>query len=105
VLPRQILVAGQFVVSILLISATIIVYQQIQHIKKRDMGYNPDNLIMIPGSADTQKNFEVIKQELLQTGMVEAIQEHHIPLQMYGLNHRLRSGKVNPRTSKFFLQI
>jgi ABC-type antimicrobial peptide transport system permease subunit len=80
VLPRQILVAGQFVVSILLISATVIVYQQIQHIKKRDIGYNSDNLIMIPGSADTQKNYEVIRQELLQTGMVEAVTRTAYPI-------------------------
>jgi ABC-type antimicrobial peptide transport system permease subunit len=80
VLPRQILVIGQFVVSILLISATIIVYQQIQHIKSRDIGYNPDNLIMIPGSPDTQKNFEVIKRELLQTGKIKAVTRTSYPI-------------------------
>ena len=47
-LPRHILVVGQFAISILLISATIIIYQQIQHIKNRDMGYDPNNLIMVP---------------------------------------------------------
>src|SRR6185503_1706379 len=35
-LPRRILVVAQFVTSILLISATIIVYRQIQHIKNRN---------------------------------------------------------------------
>ena len=43
-LPRHILVVAQFVISILLISATIIVYQQIQHVKNRDIGYDPNNL-------------------------------------------------------------
>jgi hypothetical protein len=65
VLPRQALIVFQFVVSILLISATVIVYQQISLIKDRDIGYNPNNLITIFGSDDTQKNFQVIKQELL----------------------------------------
>jgi hypothetical protein len=73
VLPRRILVVAQFVISILLISATIIIYQQIQHVKGRDLGYNPDNLIMIPTTAATQKNFAVIKQELLKTGLVKAV--------------------------------
>ena len=72
-LPRRVLVVGQFVISILLISATIIVYQQIQHTRNRDMGYNPDNLIMVPATEDTQKNFEAIRQELSKTGMVEAM--------------------------------
>jgi hypothetical protein len=80
VLPRQVLVAGQFVISILLISATIIVYQQIQHIKKRDLGYNAENLIVIPGSPDTQRNFEIIKQELLQAGVVKAITRTSYPI-------------------------
>ena len=72
VLPRNILVVGQFVISILLISCTLIVYQQIQHIKSRDLGYDPNNLIMISSSEDIQQNFAVIKDELLKTGMVQA---------------------------------
>ena len=73
-LPRRILVVGQFVISILLISSTIIVYQQIQHIKDRDMGYNPDNLIMVPaGGGDFQQNYAVIKQDLLKTGMISSV--------------------------------
>ena len=71
--PRRILVVAQFVISILLISATIIVYQQIQHIKNRDIGYDPNNLLMIDATADTQKNFTVIKQELLNTGMISSV--------------------------------
>ena len=72
-LPRHALVVIQFVISILLISSTIIVYQQVQHMKSRNMGYDPDNLIMIPSSEDIQKNYTVIKQELLQTGTINAV--------------------------------
>ena len=71
-MPRRILVVAQFVISISLISATIIVYRQIQHIKNRDIGYDPNNLIMIGATPDTQKNFAVIKQELLNTGMISS---------------------------------
>ncbi|MGN6601308.1 MAG: ABC transporter permease [Ginsengibacter sp.] len=80
VLPRHILIVGQFVISILLISATIIIYQQIKMIKNRDMGYNPNNLITIPGTPDTQKNYEVIRQELLQTGMVNSVTRTMAPI-------------------------
>jgi ABC-type antimicrobial peptide transport system permease subunit len=73
VIPRRILVVGQFAISIFLISATIVVYKQIQHTKNRDMGYNPDNLLMIPASRETQKNFTVIKQDLLNSGKIEAV--------------------------------
>ncbi|MGN6248081.1 MAG: ABC transporter permease, partial [Ginsengibacter sp.] len=76
----HILIVGQFVISILLISATIIIYQQIKMIKNRDMGYNPNNLITIPGTPDTQKNYEVIKQNLLETGMVNSVTRTMAPI-------------------------
>jgi len=72
ILPRRILVVTQFVISILLISATLIVYRQLQYIKNRDLGYNPDNLIVSPSSDDLNKNFGALKQDLLNTGMIYA---------------------------------
>jgi ABC-type antimicrobial peptide transport system permease subunit len=79
-LPRHILVIAQFSISILLISATIIIYQQIQHIKNRDIGYDPDNLIMIPGSDDTQKNYAAIKDELMKTGVISIVNRSFSPI-------------------------
>lgn len=80
VLPRRILVVGQFVISILLISATIIIYQQIQHVKDRNLGYDADNLIMLDSSPDIQKNFSVIKNELLKTRMVNSVTRTFSPI-------------------------
>ncbi|HEV8284637.1 MAG TPA: ABC transporter permease [Chitinophagaceae bacterium] len=79
-MPRRILVVAQFVTSILLISATIIIYQQIQHIKNRNIGYDPNNLIMIYATPDTQKNFAVIKQELLSTGLINSVVRTFSPI-------------------------
>lgn len=80
VLPRHVLVVSQFVISILLIAATIIVYQQIQHVKNRDMGYNPNNLVMVPSTPDTDKSFAVIKQQLLGTGMISCVTRTSSPI-------------------------
>src|SRR5436190_1215835 len=79
-LPRHILVVGQFAISILLISATIIIYQQIKHIRNRDIGYIPDNLIMIPASPETQKNFSVIRNELMKTGIITSVNRSFSPI-------------------------
>lgn len=79
-LPRKILVILQFGISVLLISSTILVYKQIQHVKNRDLGYNPDNLISIPSSADANRNAEVIRNELLQTNLVEAVTRTSSPI-------------------------
>ena len=80
IVPRRVLVVGQFTISILLISATVIIYQQMQYIKSRDIGYNPSNLIMIPSTRDVSKNFAAIKQELLKTGLVEAVTRTFSPI-------------------------
>ncbi|MBG9377570.1 ABC transporter permease [Panacibacter sp. DH6] len=80
ILPRHVLVVSQFVISILLISATIVVYQQIQHVKDRSMGYDPDNLIMIPATEQTNQNYAVIRQELLSSGMVSAVTRTSSPI-------------------------
>ncbi|GAB3423410.1 ABC transporter permease [Niabella aquatica] len=79
-LPRHFLVVIQFVASILLISATVIVYQQMQHIRDRDIGYNANNLIMIPATNDIQKNFTAIKQELTASRTVQFVTRSNSPI-------------------------
>jgi ABC-type antimicrobial peptide transport system permease subunit len=71
--PRRILVVFQFIGSILLISSTVIVYQQIQHVKDRSIGYNPDNLIMVPSTQATDKSFAAIKNDLLKSGIINNV--------------------------------
>ncbi|HUC79275.1 MAG TPA: ABC transporter permease, partial [Flavisolibacter sp.] len=78
--PRKVLVVLQFGISVLLISSTILIYQQVQHVKNRDLGYNPANLISIPSSADANRNAEVIKNELLQTNLVASITRTSSPV-------------------------
>jgi hypothetical protein len=79
-LPRHVLVVAQFVISILLISATIIVYHQIDYVKKRQLGYDPSNLVSIPSSPDIGRHFAVIKQELLKTGLVRSVTRTSSPI-------------------------
>ncbi|MCB0666927.1 MAG: ABC transporter permease [Saprospiraceae bacterium] len=80
IVPRRILVIFQFVASIALISSTLIVYQQIKYVKNRDMGYDPNNLIMIPNNGNLNKNYEALKNSLLQTGYVENMARTRSPI-------------------------
>ena len=70
---RKGLVVIQFTISIALIISTIIIYQQIQHVKERQLGYNKDNLIEMSLSGNMKKNYTGIKQDLLATGYVENV--------------------------------
>ena len=70
---RKGLVVGQFVISIVFIISTFIVYEQLQHVKNRELGYDKENLIRIPVNGDIVKNFTPIKQELINSNDVEHI--------------------------------
>ena len=71
--PRQVLVVLQFGFAILLIVGTIVIYQQIQLVQSRELGYEQENLISVRRTTDLEKNYEVLKNELLQSGTVEAV--------------------------------
>jgi putative ABC transport system permease protein len=75
---RKGLVVLQFSISIILIISTIIIYQQIQHVKNRNLGFNKNNLLQINAVGDITKNYQAIRQELMQTGVVEnaAMSDH-----------------------------
>ena len=75
---RKGLVVLQFTISIALIIGTIIIYQQIQHVKSRNLGFNKDNLLQMRLQGDMLKNFAAIKQDLINTGVVEnaALADH-----------------------------
>lgn len=70
---RKGLVIAQFAVSIVFIISTIIVYQQIQHVKGRDLGFAKENLIKIPVSGDMIKNFNPIRTELIASGRIKNV--------------------------------
>jgi predicted permease len=70
---RKGLVATQFVVSIVFIISTIIVYQQVHYVQGRDLGYEKANLVRIPVNGDIIKNFDPIEQEMIASGAIESI--------------------------------
>jgi putative ABC transport system permease protein len=67
---RKGLVIMQFTVSIILIISTVIVYQQIQHVKSRQLGYDKDNLVEMNMQGNMAKSYNAIRQDLISTGGV-----------------------------------
>lgn len=72
-LPRKVLVTLQFGFSILLIIGTIVIYQQIQMVKGRALGYDQENLMSVNYTNEVGKNYRTIKLELLNSGVVESV--------------------------------
>jgi predicted permease len=68
---RKGLVLLQFTISIILIISTIVIYQQIQHVKSRGLGFNKNNLLEVNTNDEFNKNYDVIKQDLLNSGAID----------------------------------
>jgi putative ABC transport system permease protein len=78
--PRKVLVVLQFVFSITLIVCSVVLQQQINHVKNRQLGYDQENLITIPYTTEIGKNYKVLKQELLGSGAVESVTKSNSPV-------------------------
>jgi putative ABC transport system permease protein len=82
---RKGLVVVQFTVSVVFIISTIVIYQQIQHVKNRDLGFNRDNLIEVDLQHPIGQTFSIMKQQLINTGAVDNVaMTDHVTL--YGGN-------------------
>jgi len=69
-IPRKALVVLQFTVSITLIIATIVVFEQIRFAKNRPIGYDRNSLVTIPYNGSEIQNYASFRNELLNTGAV-----------------------------------
>ncbi len=70
---RTILVIVQFSLSIILIIATIVVYNQMIFMKEKDLGYDKENLIYVYMRGEIPEKYEIIKSELLRTNRVRNV--------------------------------
>ncbi|HVU99432.1 MAG TPA: ABC transporter permease [Puia sp.] len=68
---RKGLVVAQFTIAVALIISTIVIYQQIEHIRNRDIGYNQNHLIVCGAKGEIHQHFNKIRQDLLNTGVIE----------------------------------
>ena len=80
-IPRKVLVVVQFTVSVVLVIGTIVVYKQIQFAQNRPVGYKREGLITIPrNDPNYLGKFDVLRNELLNTGMVEGMELSSSPI-------------------------
>ena len=78
--PRKVLVTVQFTVSVALIIGTIAVFQQIQHAKNRPIGYERDGLLQFSSNSETNSKQDLMRNELIKTGVVEEVGTSSSPI-------------------------
>ncbi|QEM04132.1 FtsX-like permease family protein [Mucilaginibacter rubeus] len=79
---RKVLVVVQFSISIILIVATTIVFQQLRYIQTKSLGFNKDHLVTLGGIPANQ--FEAFRAEVLRDPAVKDI----------GRSSRIPSGRL-----------
>ena len=70
---RKVLVVFQFVVTITLIIRTVVVYDQLDYMRNKDLGFNKDHLVYMPVSGSLKEQYGAAKQELLKVPGVSSV--------------------------------
>ncbi|PTT03382.1 cell division protein FtsX [Pedobacter sp. HMWF019] len=72
---RKILVVFQFVFAACLIICTGVIYQQLNFIKNKPIGYNRNGLIELPlqGNLSQKKKMDLVKDQLLKSGAAVSV--------------------------------
>ena len=79
-LSRKFLVVLQFSFAIILIISTIVVLRQINYAQNRDAGYDRDNVVYSFMQGDIQKNYTMIRNELISNGVVTEVTRTSQPM-------------------------
>ncbi|CCH51918.1 protein of unknown function DUF214 [Fibrisoma limi BUZ 3] len=81
---RQVLVVTQFAIAIALMIATAVVYNQMSYIQNYRLGYQKDQIALLPDVGDSTTNYETLKQALKSTGIIREV----------GRSSRIPSGRL-----------
>jgi putative ABC transport system permease protein len=79
-ISRKVLVIIQFSCSIALIISTVVIYRQIQYAKDRSVGYQASQLMTASMNDDLIGNYRPLKNDLLQSGLVQSVTSASSPI-------------------------
>ncbi len=84
---RKVLVTAQFAISIALIIGTLLVFSQLNFIRKTDLGFNKNRVILLQGVRQIQLNYETFCENLLKYPEIEYVTAME---DILGANHNTR---------------
>jgi len=70
---RKGLVVFQFAISIFLIASTAVVYQQMQYIRAKNLGFDREQIVVLPLNDEVRASYETMRNTLLQDTGIQAI--------------------------------
>ena len=81
---RAILVIGQFSISVILIVAVLVVVRQLEYMQSKDLGFQKEDIVLLPTSGRINDNFLIFKDRL----------ENHEGIQSVTISTRVPSGRL-----------
>ncbi|SDB48789.1 putative ABC transport system permease protein [Flavobacteriaceae bacterium MAR_2010_188] len=77
---RKSLIVGQFAISVFLIIYTLVVMQQMDFVKNKNIGYDKNHVVVLPFSGNMRENFESLKNAFEQTpGVISVTASYDTP--------------------------
>jgi putative ABC transport system permease protein len=103
---RSVLVVFQFAVSIILTVGTIVVYEQLDYIQTKNLGYNKNQVLVVNGISSLNDNVNAFKNDVLQLpGVVSGTLSGYLPVSnTYRSDNTFSKESVLTATSGFDMQ-
>ncbi|HNP22250.1 MAG TPA: ABC transporter permease [Panacibacter sp.] len=77
---RKVLVVTQFSISIILIITTVVVFQQLDYMQQKSLGFDKEQIAVVPYNAALNDKFEAFRNELLSNSNIkDASRSSRIP--------------------------
>jgi putative ABC transport system permease protein len=70
---RKVLVVFQFAISAALIMSLSIIYNQMNFMKNANLGFDKENVLLIPMDPDMRKNYDGLKKKLMQNSNIISV--------------------------------
>ncbi len=70
---RSVLVVGQFAVSVVLIVAVLVVIRQLDFMQNKDLGFEKEDIVVLPSSPAIEQNYQIIKDRLERHQGINAV--------------------------------
>ncbi|HYG17281.1 MAG TPA: FtsX-like permease family protein [Ohtaekwangia sp.] len=98
---RKILVVAQFSISIVLIIATLITFEQLNFLNNRELGYNKDQVVTLPYYNELAESYDAFYNEVTKTSAIqEAGRSSRVPtgrlLDSYGEPRIMKGDSLVP---------
>ena len=90
---RKVLVVAQFGISIALIIGTVFVYQQLEYLRHKNLGFDKEHVLVVNNQVDQRapERYELFKNEIVHhPGVVQVSGSSNVPPSLIGNNIRVQ---------------